>query len=75
MFETDCRRPLGFVFAAMLLAASAYGQPPQQGTAGPGPAGAKAGPVSRISIDDAVRGARCDRFCSRSSGSTRKSRG
>ena len=31
MFQTDCRRPLGFVFAAMLLAASAYAQPPQQG--------------------------------------------
>ncbi len=55
MFQTDCRRPLGFVFAAMLLAASAYGRPPQQGPAGQAPAGAKAGPVSRISIDDAVR--------------------
>jgi outer membrane protein len=55
MFQIDCRRPLGFVFAAMLLAASAYGQPPQQGPAGQGPAGAKTGPVSRISIDDAVR--------------------
>jgi outer membrane protein len=55
MFQTDCRRPLGFVFAAVLLAASAYGRPPQQGQAGQAPAGAKAGPVSRISIDDAVR--------------------
>ncbi len=55
MSQTDCRRPLGFVFAAMLLAASAHGQTPQQGLAGPVPPAAKAGPVSRISIDDAVR--------------------
>jgi outer membrane protein TolC len=55
MFQTNCRRSLGLVFAAMLLAASAYGQPPQQGLAGQAPADAKAGPVSRISIDDAVR--------------------
>ncbi len=55
MFQTDCRRPLGLVLAAMLLAASAYGGPPQQGAAGQAPSGAKPGPVSRISIDDAVR--------------------
>jgi outer membrane protein TolC len=55
MFQTDCRRPLGFVFAAMLLAASGNAQPPQQAVAGQAPADAKAGPVSRISIEDAVR--------------------
>jgi outer membrane protein TolC len=55
MFQTDCRRPLAFVLAAMLFAPAASGQPPQQAAAGQMPGGGKAGPVSRISIDDAVR--------------------
>jgi outer membrane protein TolC len=52
MFDTDRRRPLGFACAALLSAASAFGQPGQPAQA---PAGAQAGTVSRISIDDAVR--------------------
>jgi outer membrane protein TolC len=55
MFDADRCRPLGFVFAALLFGASAFGQPGQPGGSAQTPAGAQAGPVSRLSIDDAVR--------------------
>jgi outer membrane protein len=52
MFDTVRRRALGFVFAATLVSASAFGQ---SGQSAPAQAGPKSGSVSRISIDDAVR--------------------
>jgi outer membrane protein len=49
MFDTVRRRAIGFVFAAILLPASAFGQ------AGQPQAGPPAASVSRLSIDEAVR--------------------
>ena len=55
MFQTACRRSIGFVTAALLFAAPAHSSPGQLGQSGQAPAASKDGPVSRISIDDAVR--------------------
>jgi outer membrane protein len=50
MCDTVRRRTLGFVFAATLVSASAFGQSGQSAPPQAGP-----GSVSRLSIDDAVR--------------------